>query len=324
MKKHKLKSVKDQVIVITGASSGIGLETAKLACSLGASVVLASRNETELKKIVLKLSKSGGKAHAVKCDVAVLEDVENLRDEALLKFGRVDTWINNAGHSIFGSLLDVPLDEERAIFETNFWGVRHGSRVAIPELKKTRGALINLGSEVSGISVPIQGIYSATKHAVKAYTDALRLELKHLNIPVSVTLVRPSAINTPFAEHALNRLRKGAPSLPAPVYDVAIVAKAILKAAETPQRDVYIGSTSKIYDIMGTLFPQLTDSMMGKVIEEQMEGDPSKHPKAQESVNQVPVKEGKTRARQKNKVKKKSLYTSVVNGQKQRPAHQTH
>jgi short-subunit dehydrogenase len=312
----KLKKIKDQVIVITGASSGIGLETAKLAAEMGAKVVLASRNGKELQKIVNKLKAKGGDALAVETNVQSFKAVQNLADQTIAKYGRIDTWVNNAGHSVFGPLLEIPEEEERAIFETNFWGVRHGCRVAVPLLSEKGGALINIGSEVSAVSVPIQGMYSATKHAVKAYTDALRVELEHKNIPISVTLVRPAAINTPFAKHASNHLEKGAPSLPPPVYDVENVARAILKCAETPHRDAYIGSASRIFDVASTLFPKITDRLLKGMIDRQAKGDPEDHPKSKESVLSAPLREGKTRAPQKEKVRKTSYYTKLTPGQK--------
>ena len=121
-----------------------------------------------------------------------------LGEAALLEFGTVDTWVNNAGLSIYGKLTDVPLADKRKLFDINFWGVVHGCRTAIRLMKHRGGVLINIGSEVSDVAIPLQGIYSASKHAVKGYTDALRMELEHDRIPIAVTLVKPSAINTPY------------------------------------------------------------------------------------------------------------------------------
>lgn len=313
----KLKPVKDQVIVITGASSGIGLMTAKLGAKAGARIMISSRNTDALEQVCNEIKRDGGQVEFVTADVSKYEDMERLKDETLKVFGRIDTWVNNAGKSVFGSLLDVPLEEERDLFETNFWGVRHGCRVAIPVLAKQGGAVINLGSEVSSVAVPVQGIYSATKHAVKAYTDALRIEIEEKNLPVSVTLIRPAAINTPFTEHASNWLKKGAPSLPPPIYDVEIVAKAILKCAEHPQRDAYIGSVSRLFGVMETLAPSLTDRLLKRMIQKQAEGRPLEHPTENESVLQVPKREGKVRGKHHRKVAKSSTYTRMTTGQKQ-------
>lgn len=312
-----LKPVEQQIIVITGASSGIGLATAQLAAKCGANVVMASRNKAAIEQAANSICMDGGVAVGVCTDVTRIEDMETLRDQALQIFGRVDSWINNAGVSIFGRLMDVPLEEERAIFETNFWGVRHGCRVAVPVLAKEGGALINLGSEVSGVSIPLQGMYSATKHAVKAYTNALRLELEKDNLPISVTLVRPASINTPFALHARNRLRDGAPSLPPPIYDVDIAAKTILKCCEEPHRDAYVGSASKIATVLATLAPGVLDWFMKKkIFEQQIQGDPGEHSLENEGLLGAPQSEGQTRGPQAFSVSSASVYSSITVGGK--------
>jgi short-subunit dehydrogenase len=243
-KKFITRPIDQQIIVITGASSGIGLATAEMAAKKGARVVLSSRNRDALKSCVEKIEAAGGKAIAVVADVSQLEDLQNLKREAIEHYGRIDTWVNNAGTSIYGYLMDSDLEEEKKLFETNFWGIRNGSRVAV-EAMKDGGTLINLGSEVSVAAQPIIGMYSASKHAVKAYTEALRSELRSLDIPVEVCLIRPAAIATPFPDHGANRLRKGEPSIPSPLYHPELVAEAILSCAEAPQRDVYVGGPSR-------------------------------------------------------------------------------
>jgi short-subunit dehydrogenase len=256
---EKFKPIGQQTIVITGSSSGIGLATAEMAAKRGARVVIASRNGEDLEAIASRLNAAGGKVLAVVTDVREREDLENLRSEAEKAFGPIDTWINNAGGSIYGPLLEIPEDEERDLFEMNFWSVRHGSHVAVAALREKGGVLINLGSEVSVRSIPLQGMYATTKHAVKAYTDALRMELEHDQIPIAVSLVRPTAINTPFPDHAVNHLREGEPSLPDPTYHPDYAAEAILRCMEKPERDVYVGAPSKISAIMEFLMPRRAD-----------------------------------------------------------------
>jgi short-subunit dehydrogenase len=198
----RLKRVREQVIVITGASSGIGLATARLAAERGAHVVLAARNQQDLEQVTNEIRANGGHAVCVAADVANPEDVDRIAETAMREFGRIDTWVNNAGLSLYGKLTEVPMADKRRLFDINFWGVVNGCRTAVRFMKHNGGALINLGSEVSDRAIPLQGIYSASKHAVKGYTDALRMELEHDEVPISVTLVKPSAINTPYPEHA--------------------------------------------------------------------------------------------------------------------------
>lgn len=311
MKKEYLKPVKEQVIVITGASSGIGLATAKLAASKGAKVVLASRNLKELNKIVKEIKSEGGDVFAVKCDVSDLNQVQNLCDKALEKFGKINTWVNNAGLSIYGKLVDLDLKEEQQLFNINFWGIRNGCRVAYEALKEEGGVIINLGSEVSERSIPLQGIYSASKHAVKSYTDALRMELEYDKEKVHLTLIRPTAINTPYAEHAANRLRKGAPKLPEPVYDPLIVAEAILKCAEKPQRDVYVGGAAKFAQILDSLSPRLADKHLESTAFE-TQRKPRRNVEEQEALMRPPQSEGKIHGPQEKKERGESVYTKLT------------
>ena len=187
----RLKPIKEQVIVITGASSGIGLATALEAGRRGAQVVLASRDEMDIQKAANQITAEGGKALAVVADVADQGAMESLAEQAVVEFSRIDTWVNNAGVSIYGKLEEVPLDDAQRLFETNYWGVVNGSLAALPHLKLNGGALINVGSELSETAMPLQGHYAASKHAVKGFTDTLRMELHHDGVPVSVTLIQP-------------------------------------------------------------------------------------------------------------------------------------
>lgn len=307
--KFKPRPLSEQVIVITGASSGIGLATAFMAAKAGAKVVLASRNRTELDNIVSRIERRGGSALAVQTDVSKWEDVDNLKNEAIREFGRIDTWINNAGKSIYGDLLETPLEEEKALFETNFWGVRHGCHAAMEAFHGNGGVLINVGSEVSEVAIPLQGMYSATKHAVKAYTDALRVELNKKDSPVYVSLIRPAGIDTPFTEHAVNRLQEGEPSLPAPVYHPDVVARAILKCAVRPQRDVYVGAPSRFFHLMNTFFPSTTDLFLESMFKQQSKGSDTPHTAENEALLQTPHREGKLQGGHKGHVSRSSLYT---------------
>jgi NAD(P)-dependent dehydrogenase (short-subunit alcohol dehydrogenase family) len=259
--KLKLKRLEDQVIVITGGTSGIGLATAKRAAGRGARVVLCSRNEPELRETVAAIEQSGGTARSVVADVANQDDVERVAATAIEEFGALDTWVNNAGVSFYGRLTEVAIEDMRRLFEVNFWGTVYGARAAVARLRGSGGALINLGSIVSDRAIPLQGAYSASKHAVKGFTDALRMELEEEGAPISVTLIKPSAIDTPYFKHAKNYMAVE-PKPPAPVYAPEVVANAILRAAEHPVRDITIGGGGRFLSAMGTAMPRLTDIYM--------------------------------------------------------------
>ena len=273
--KISLKPLKQQVIVITGASSGIGRATARQAAQRGARLVLAGRNRHALDQLADELKKQGAEVVTVAADVGIQDDHQKIVDAAMSAYGGFETWVNNAGVSIFGKLEDVAIEDERQLFETNFWGVVYGSLAATAQLRQTGGALINIGSEVSDRAVPLQGMYSASKHAVKGFTDALRMELEADGAPVSVTLIKPASIDTAFVEHAKNYLDVE-PQLPPPLYSPNAVADAILYAAEHPMRDVYVGSASKVMSSIGTRMPGVADKLFGnKLIRAQRSDRPA-------------------------------------------------
>lgn len=255
-----LKPLREQVIVITGASSGIGLATALAAADQGAKVVLAARSGETLDGIAREIMQGGGEALAVEADVGDRSQVDQIARVAIERFGRIDTWVNDAGISIYGRLDEIPDEDSRRMFDTNFWGVVYGSLVALPHLKANGGALINIGSEASEAALPLQGMYSASKHAVKGFTDALRIELEADGAPVSVTLIQPTAVNTPYPEHAGNYLSQE-PKLPTPQLEPEKVASVILDAAVDPARDVKVGAMSKLNTATAKIAPSLADRM---------------------------------------------------------------
>jgi len=276
--KIRLKPLREQVIVVTGASSGIGLTTARLAAERGARLVVAARSEQALRRLEEEINTAGGEALAVVADVGKEEDVQHIADAAVTRFGGFDTWINDASVSIYGRLADVPIEEHRRLFETNFWGMVHGSLAAARLLKHRGGALINVGSTVSDRAIPLQGMYSASKHAVKGFTDALRMELEAEGLPISVTLIKPGSINTPFPRHAKNYMEREA-TLPPPVYAPDVVARTILYCCEHPERDVFVGAGGKMIAASGQHAPRLTDRFMERNLFEQQKKDapPSRH-----------------------------------------------
>ena len=269
-----LKPIEQQVMVITGASSGIGLATARLAASRGAIVVLAARSDEALDEIARSIADTGGVAVAVACDVSRREDVERLAQTTLDQFGRIDTWVNNAGVSIYGRLDEVSDADSRRLFETNFWGVVYGSLAALPHLRREGGALINVGSEVSDAVVPLQGMYSASKHAVKGFTDALRVEIAEVDkASVSITLIQPTAVDTPFPQHAKNYMDRE-PKLPTPQIEPVKVAEAICDAAVSPTRDKKVGAMAVMNSLMAKVAPSLGDKMAAKQAGRQQYDEP--------------------------------------------------
>jgi NADP-dependent 3-hydroxy acid dehydrogenase YdfG len=260
----KLKPLNEQVVVIAGATSGIGLATARMAAEKGARLVLAARNDEALEQVVQEIEKKGGHAVAVTADVANRDDVIRIAEKAKDIYGGFDTWVNNAAVAIYGTVMDVPLEDQKRLIDVNYWGVVHGSLIAAEHLQSKGGAIINLGSVLSDRALIMQGPYCASKHAVKAFTDTLRMEIEEKGWPVSVTLIKPSGINTPYMEHA--RLHMDAPgaSNPPPAYDPSLVAQAVCFAMENPKRSIVVGFGGYAISLLGNHLPRLTDWIMTK------------------------------------------------------------
>jgi short-subunit dehydrogenase len=254
----RLQRLSDQVIVITGASSGIGLTTARMAARAGAKLVLTARDNVTLREEVERIRQEGGEATYLAGDVAdpqVLQAVARLAVDA---FGRIDTWVNNAGIGIYGLAEEVSLADMRRLFDVNFWGVVHGSLAAIPHLRRSGGALINLGSIESDIPVPYHSAYTAAKHAVKGYTDTLRIELAKQGAPIVVTLIKPAAIDTPFFDNSKNYLAE-TPQPPPPAYAPEVVARTILQCAQRPVREIVVGGSGRGFIGLTRNFPRTSD-----------------------------------------------------------------
>jgi len=238
----RLLPLREQVMVITGASSGIGLVTAKEAAARGACVVLAARNHQDLQHAVDEIRRHGGRAIHIVADVADRAQVERIADAAVREFGRVDTWVNNAAVSAYGRITDMPIEDMRRQMDVNYWGQVYGSIAAVRHLRERGGALINVGSALCDRAIPLQGNYCAAKHALKAFTDTLRMELEEEGVPISVTLVKPASIDTPFFEKARTYLDVEPQPVP-PVYAPEVVADVITEAAQRPIRELIAGGS---------------------------------------------------------------------------------
>ena len=315
--KFKLKPIEQQVIVITGASSGIGLTTAREAARRGARLVLVARSEQALRQLEEELNRAGHEALAVVCDVGNEDDVRRVVEAAVTRFGGFDTWINDAGVSVYGKILQIPADDHHRMFQTNFWGLVHGSLAAARHFRERfendgrfGGAIINLGSVVSDRAVPLLGMYSASKHAVKGFTDALRMELEHDGVPVSVTLIKPGSINTPFTRHAKNYMEREA-EFPPPVYAPDVVANTILHCCENAERDMLVGGGAKRMSAQGHWAPRLTDRMMEGRMFEQMKKDQPRERDRRDSLF-VPSEDLSERGDYEGRVRETSAYTAAT------------
>lgn len=303
----KLKTLDQQVIVITGASSGIGLLTAREAAKRGAKVVLVARGEDALAKIAAEMRAAGGIAYHVAADVGDAAAVMRVATHAVAQFGRIDTWVNNAGVAIYAKLLDTPIDEHERLFQTNYFGVVNGSAAAVPHLREQGGALITVASIAAGMPSPLMGAYAASKHAVKGYVDTLRGELLQEGAPISVTLIQPSGIDTPVAEHASNHAG-GKARIPPLVYDPMLVANVILDAATRPTRGATVGGAGKTQVLFAQHAPALFDRVAA--IGSALFIDPTKTQPVPPNLF-APAQDGAERSRDQSG-KRFSLYTAAM------------
>ena len=255
-----LKPLHEQVMVITGASSGIGLVTASMAAERGARVVLAARNAQDLDAAVSEIRAQGGRAVSQVADVCDRAQVDAIAATAVREFGRIDTWVNNAAVAMYGRLTEMNVDDMRRQFDTNYWGQVYGSLAAVRHMSEDGGAIINVASALADRAIPLQGNYCAAKHALKAFTDTLRMELEASGLPVAVTLVKPASVDTPFFEKARTNLGVE-PQPVSPVYAPEVVARAILTAAAHPHRDIIAGGMGKVLSLAARV-PRLADQYM--------------------------------------------------------------
>lgn len=290
--RYRLRPLGEQVMVITGASSGIGLATARRAAAAGARLVLIARDGESLSALAREIEAAGGEAIAIVADVGEPAEVEAAARRAIERFGRIDTWVNDAGVTIYAPLEATPLDEHERMFRTNYFGVVNGTNAALPHLRASGGALITIGSIASDLPTPLLGAYSASKHAVKGFMNSLRIELVAEQAPVSVTLIKPSGIDTPIGRHAANHQGHEA-LIPPPVYDPELVAKAILDAAEHPRREMNVGGLGRLNVLLGTHFPRLLEHVARFLIP--VLTDPARPPTPTDNLF-VPAGEGHVRS----------------------------
>jgi NAD(P)-dependent dehydrogenase (short-subunit alcohol dehydrogenase family) len=261
----ELKPINEQVVVLLGAASGIGRETALRFAERGAKVVVAARSEPGLASLVREITSNGGEAVYAVCDVTDFDQVEAVAHLAVSRFGRIDTWVNLAAVAVYARFEENTLDEIRRVMDVNFMGQVHGAKAALPHLRREgRGALIAISSVEGTTSMPLHSIYAASKHAMEGWIDALRRELLADSVPISVTSIKPASINTPFFNNARAKMDVK-PKGPPPIYAPSVVADCVLYAAEHPVRDLYAGGAGKMFAVTQMLSPGLLDAVLARV-----------------------------------------------------------
>lgn len=280
----QLKPIQEQVVVVVGASSGIGRITALQFAEKGAKVVISSRSIPGLTSLLNEIEQRGGTAIAIPADVADFNQVKAVADKTVDTFGRIDTWVHAAATGIFSRFEDLTPEEFKRIIDVNLMGQVYGAMVALPHLRQTgSGALIHVTSVEARRSLPLQSPYSSSKHGVEGFMDSLRVELMHDKVPISITNILPATINTPFYNKGMTKLGVKPTGIP-PYYEPDLVARAILHAAENPVRDMIVGDAGRALDLAQRISPHLVDVALSLIA---VDGQHTQEPKSQDDPHNV-------------------------------------
>jgi NAD(P)-dependent dehydrogenase (short-subunit alcohol dehydrogenase family) len=243
------------VVVITGASSGIGRAAGHAFARQGSRLVLAARSEKPLQTVAEECERLGVEAVPAPTDVRDDAAVQALAARAVERFGRLDVWVNGAGVIAYGRFEDVPSEVFRAVIETNFFGQVHAARAVLPRFRQQRsGVLINLSSVWGRVTTPDVSAYVASKFAVRAFSECLRQELRHLP-DVNVSTVLPQAVDTPIFANAANYAGRRVRPVP-PVVDPEEVARGIVRCAQSPKREVTYKRVGRVLELLHSLAPR--------------------------------------------------------------------
>ena len=234
------RNLEGAVVVVTGASSGVGRAIARSFGGQRARVALIARNEGALTTAAAEVEASGGAALVLPVDVADAVAVEAAADAVVERWGRIDVWINDAMVSVMSPALEMTAAEFRRITEVSYLGYVHGTLAAVRRMRRRGGTVIQIGSALTYRSIPLQSGYCAAKAAVRGFTDSLRSELMHDRVPVRLCMLQLPAINTPQFEVVRSRMPRHPMPVP-PIFQPELAAAAVLRAARQPRREVWLG-----------------------------------------------------------------------------------
>jgi NAD(P)-dependent dehydrogenase (short-subunit alcohol dehydrogenase family) len=253
-----------RVVVVTGASAGVGRATARLFAAEGYDVALVARGEAGLEAAAKEVEAAGRRALVVPTDVAVADEVEAAADRTEAELGPVDVWVNDAFTAVFAPFWDVEPDEYRRVTEVSYLGFVYGTMAALRRMKpRDRGTIVQVGSALAYRGIPLQTAYCGAKHAIQGFTEALRCELYHEKSKVKVTMVQLPAVNTPQFSWVLSRLPRHPQPVP-PIYQPEVPARGIVYAATHPdRREYWVGATTAATLVANAVAPGLLDRYLG-------------------------------------------------------------
>ena len=256
-----MRDLRDRVVVITGASGGLGRATAYLLAEQGCRLVLAARRVDELENTAQGCRTRGGEAFVVETDVTHEDEVTRLAAAAIDRWGRIDVWINNAGVTLFAQIEEGALADHRRVIETNLFGAIHGARAVVPIFRRQRhGTLINVGSVLSKVGNPFVPSYTISKFGLQGLSEALRVALAE-HPDIHVCTICPYAIDTPHFEDGANAIGLQANAMP-PVQSPEKVARAIVGVVRRPRRQRFVPRIAALGLAAHWMFPRLSERLL--------------------------------------------------------------
>lgn len=257
-----IRKLSGTVAIITGATSGIGRETARAFAAAGSKVVVAGRRQERLSELVKEIESKGGQALAVPTDVADQAQVETLIAATVEKFGRVDILVNNAGVAIASRFTEMPLEDFRRLMDVNFWGAVFACRAVVPQMRKQNGGgvILNVSSIFGKRGMPFETAYCASKFALAGFSEALRAEV--MSEGIDVCTIYPGAVETEIFDAAANSTGLEMPNY-IPKFPASQMAKLIVQAARFPQSEIVAALDAQAINIANTFAPALVDFALG-------------------------------------------------------------
>lgn len=252
------------VVVVTGASGGVGRATAHAFAAPGVRIALLARGKRGLEGVKEEVEYLGAEALVVPTDVADAAQVEHAASEIERRWGRIDVWVNNAMATVFGPVEKLQPDDLKRVTEVTYLGAAYGTMAALKRMRaQGSGVIVQVGSALAYRAIPLQSAYCAAKHALRGFTDAVRSELLHDRSPIHITSVHLSAFNTPQFDWAKNLTPRRAEPVP-PVFQPELAAHAIVWAASQRRREVYVGWPALKAVLANKLAPGLLDRILAK------------------------------------------------------------
>lgn len=254
----------NRVVVVTGASGGVGRAAARRFGEAGDTVVLVARGEAGLAAAASDVTAAGGRPVVMAADTSVADEVNEVADRTEAEVGPIDVWVNDAFTSVFAPFSEITPDEFRRVTEVSYLGYVYGTHAALRHMQpRNRGAIVQVGSALAYRGIPLQSAYCGAKHAIQGFTESVRCELLHEHSGIHITMVQMPALNTPQFSWVLSRLPRHPQPVP-PIYQPEVAARAVFWAAEHDRREWWVGASTAATLMANAVVPGLLDRYLAR------------------------------------------------------------